>query len=216
MRKREREDFCEERQKQAWVNINKIFISLRSMAVLSSRAQERQSHGPRNSHAKRARRSGETARKIKNRLPGFVAFSTAAPFNSFWHPVDNFDFVLRRWFVQCLETLQWKITKIFDWRANILNQSERSVRWRTDRLKKAPRPCRRFFKLLQPQSPRGFSASPAFITYLAHPTKTAMLRRLDLHLKRVHTGVVHKVLSILYNLTKKKNKTTSVVIGSIK
>ena len=53
-------------------------------------------------------------------------------------------FVLRRWFVQSLETLPWEIPKIFDWRANILNQSER--------LKKAPRPCRRFFKLLPPQS----------------------------------------------------------------
>ena len=40
--------------------------SLRSMAVLSSRAQERRSR-----------------EKNKNRLPGFVAFSTAAPFNSF-------------------------------------------------------------------------------------------------------------------------------------
>ena len=28
-------------------------------------------------------------KKNKNRLPGFMAFSTAAPFNSFWHPVDN-------------------------------------------------------------------------------------------------------------------------------
>ena len=62
-----------------------------------------------------------------------------------------------------------------------LNQSERSVRWRTDRLKKAPRPCRRFFKLLPPQSPRGFSAL-AHLYYLARPTKTAMLRRLP-HLK---------------------------------
>ena len=40
--------------------------SLRSMAVLSSRPQERRSR-----------------EKNKNRLPGFVAFSTAAPFNSF-------------------------------------------------------------------------------------------------------------------------------------
>ena len=40
--------------------------SLRSTAVLSSRAQERRSR-----------------EKNKNRLPGFVAFSTAAPFNSF-------------------------------------------------------------------------------------------------------------------------------------
>ena len=40
-----------------------------------------------------------------------------------------------------------------------------------------PRPCRRFFKLLPPQSPRGFSAL-ARLNYLARPTKTAMLRRL--------------------------------------
>ena len=46
--------------------------SLRSMAVLSSRAHERRSR-----------------EKKKNRLPGFVAFSTAVPFNSFWNPVDN-------------------------------------------------------------------------------------------------------------------------------
>ena len=85
-----------------------------------------------------------------------------------------FDFLLRRWFVQSLVTLPWEITKIFDWRTNILNQSERSVR---HLLKKAPRPCRRFFKLLQPQSPRGFSAL-ARLYYLARPTKTAMLRRL--------------------------------------
>ena len=32
------------------------------------------------------RRSRE---KNWNRLPGFVAFSIAARFNSFWHPVDN-------------------------------------------------------------------------------------------------------------------------------
>ena len=60
-----------------------------------------------------------------------------------------------------------------------LNQSERSVRWRTDRLKKAPRPCWRFFKLLPPQSPAGFSAL-AHLYYLARPTKTAILRRLIL------------------------------------
>ena len=88
-----------------------------------------------------------------------------------------FDFVLRRWFVQSLETLPWEITRIFDWQADIPNQSERSVRWRADRLKKAPRPCRRFFKLLPPQSPRGLSAL-ARLYYLACPTKTAMLRRL--------------------------------------
>ena len=34
-----------------------------------------------------------------------------------------------------------------------------------------------FFKLLPPQSPRGFSAL-ARLYYLARPTKTAMLRRL--------------------------------------
>ena len=34
-------------------------------------------------------------------------------------------------------------------------------------------------KLLQPQAPRGFSAL-AFLYYLAHPTKTALLRRLFL------------------------------------
>ena len=88
-----------------------------------------------------------------------------------------FDFVFRRWFVQSLKTLPWEITKIFDWQANIPNQSERSVRWRADRLIKAPRPCRRFFKLLPPQSPRGLSAL-ARLYYLARPTKTAMLRRL--------------------------------------
>ena len=37
---------------------------------------------------------------------------------------------------------------------------------------------RRFFKLLPPQSPRGFSAL-ARLYYLARPTKTAMLRRLE-------------------------------------
>ena len=39
------------------------------------------------------------------------------------------------------------------------NQSKRSVRWRTDRLKKAPCPYRRFFTLLLQQSPRGFALS---------------------------------------------------------
>ena len=43
--------------------------------------------------AKFAREARENERrsreKNKNRLPGFVAFSTAAPFNSFWHPVDS-------------------------------------------------------------------------------------------------------------------------------
>ena len=53
------------------------------------------------------------------------------------------------------------------------------VNYRTDRLKKGPRPCRRFFKLLPPQSPRGFSAL-ASLYYLARPTKTAMLRRLTI------------------------------------
>ena len=64
-----------------------FWSSLRSMAVLSSRAQERRSHEkfPREAR-ENERRSRE---KNKNRLPGFVAFSTAAPFNSFWHPVDN-------------------------------------------------------------------------------------------------------------------------------
>ena len=42
------------------------YLSLRNMAVLSSRTQERRSR-----------------EKNKNRLPGFVAFSTAAPLNSF-------------------------------------------------------------------------------------------------------------------------------------
>ena len=39
--------------------------SLRSMAVLSSRAHERPSRGPRNLRAKHTRTSGEAARKIK-------------------------------------------------------------------------------------------------------------------------------------------------------
>ena len=56
-------------------------------------------------------------------------------------------------------------------------RSREKKRWPTDRLKKAPRPCRRFFKLLPPQSPRGFSAL-AGLYYLARPTKTAMRRRL--------------------------------------
>ena len=43
-------------------------------------------------------------------------------------------------------------------------RSREKKRWGTDRLKKAPRPCRRFFKLLPPQSPRGSLPSPAFIT----------------------------------------------------
>ena len=55
--------------------------SLRSMAVLSSRAQERRSH---EKFAREARENERRSReKNKNRLPGFVAFSTAAPFNSF-------------------------------------------------------------------------------------------------------------------------------------
>ena len=49
--------------------------------------------------------------------------------------------------------------------------------WPTQKKKKALRPCRRFFKLLPPQFPRGFSA-PTRLYYLARPTKTAMLRRL--------------------------------------
>ena len=72
----------------------------------------------------------------------------------------------------------------FDWRANILNQSERSVRWPMDRLKNAPHPSRRFFKLLLPQSPRGFSALTR-LYYLARPTKTAMLRRLNNSLRPI-------------------------------
>ena len=111
-----------------------------------------------------------------NQLPCFpVKYSRSTTLRSTL--LSYFDFVLRRWFVQSLETLPWEITKIFDWQANIPNQSGRSVRWRTDRLKKAPRPCRRFFKLLPPQSPRGFSAL-ARPYYLTRPAKTAMLRRL--------------------------------------
>ena len=49
-----------------------------------------------------------------------------------------FDFVLWRCFVQSLEILQREITKIFDWQVNILNQSQRSIHWRTDQLKRAP------------------------------------------------------------------------------
>ena len=56
-------------------------------------------------------------------------------------------------------------------------RSREKKSWRTDRLKKAPRPCRRFFKLFPPQSSRGFSAL-AGLYYLARPTKTAMRRRL--------------------------------------
>ena len=63
-----------------------LSLSLRSMAVLSSRAHERPSREIRERENENERRSRE---KNKNRLPGFVAFSTAAPFNSFWHPVDN-------------------------------------------------------------------------------------------------------------------------------
>ena len=46
---------------------DQVASSLRSMAVLSIRAQERRR--PRNSRAKRARTSGEAARKIKTLLP---------------------------------------------------------------------------------------------------------------------------------------------------
>ena len=60
---------------------NKSLASLRSMAVLSSRAQERRSD---EIFAREARENERRSReKNKNRLPGFVAFSTAAPFNSF-------------------------------------------------------------------------------------------------------------------------------------
>ena len=115
-----------------------------------------------------------------------LGFNTVALFSSQIFKIDDapvnasliFWFLLRRWFFQSLETLPWEITKIFYWRANILNQSERSVRQRTDRLKKASRPCRRFFELLPLQSPRGFSAL-ARLYYLARLTKTAMLRRLN-------------------------------------
>ena len=53
------------------------FSSLRSMAVLSSRAHERTS----GEHERRSRE------KKKNRLPGFEGFLTAAPFTSFFSSV---------------------------------------------------------------------------------------------------------------------------------
>ena len=55
----------------------------------------------------------------------------------------------------------------FDWRANILIQSERSVRRRTDRLKKGPRPCRRFFVVPAPISSRFLGSHPPSLLYSA-------------------------------------------------
>ena len=49
----------------ALVVVYKLPISLRSMAVLSSRAKARSGVATKNSRAKRARTSGEAARKIK-------------------------------------------------------------------------------------------------------------------------------------------------------
>ena len=78
-----------------------------------------------------------------------------------------FDFVLWRCFVQSLEILRREITKIFDWRVNILNQSQRSIRWRTDQLKKAPLSVQAVFQVapapisswfLCPRPPLLFSA----------------------------------------------------------
>ena len=109
-----------------------------------------------------------------------------------------FDFVLRRWFVQSLETLPWEITKIFDWLANILNQSERSVRWRTDRLKKAHRPCRLFFKLLQRQYPHGFglSALPRLLLSAPNQNRHATQARNSLfhslHRSRAHNFILDR------------------------
>ena len=59
--------------------------------------------------------------------------------------------------------------QIFDWRANILIQSERSVRRRTDYSKKAP-VLGSGFSLLPPQSPCGFSALARFY-YLSAPNQ---------------------------------------------
>ena len=56
----------------------------------------------------------------------------------------------------------------------------------------------RFFKLLPPQSPRGFSAL-ARLYYLARPTKTAMLRRLPsamLELMQVSTSMASPYKSL--------------------
>ena len=112
-----------------------------------------------------------------------LGFNTISLFSSQIFKIDIF--VLRWWFVQSLETprIPWEITKLFDWRANILNQSERSVRWRTVRLQKAPFPCRRFFKLLPAPAPIS-SRFLARLYYLARPSKTAMLRRL------IHWGLL--------------------------
>ena len=70
----------------------------------------------------------------------------------------------------------------------------RTNRNRTDRLKKATRPCRRFFKLLPPQSPRSFSAL-ARLYYLVRPTKTAVLRRLDCFNKKTISQLISQSLS---------------------
>ena len=59
--------------------------------------------------------------------------------------------------------------QIFDWRANILLQSERSVRRRTDYSKKTP-VLASGFSLLPPQSPCGFSALARFY-YLSAPNQ---------------------------------------------
>ena len=50
--------------------------------------------------------------------------------------------------------------QIFDWRANILIQLERSVCSPTDRLKKGPHPCRRFFVAPAPNSSRFLCPRP--------------------------------------------------------
>ena len=59
---------------------DKEFFSLRSMAVLSSRAQERRS---RQIRAKRARTSDEAARKIKTACPDSWPFQLPPPSTHF-------------------------------------------------------------------------------------------------------------------------------------
>ena len=82
----------------------------------------------------------------------------------------------QRRFVQSLELSHGRLPIIFDWRANVLIQSERSVRRHTDYSKRPPVRAAGF-SLLPLQSPRGFSAL-ARLYYLARRTKAAMLRRL--------------------------------------
>ena len=75
---------------QFWSDIRHILVILNLACVAWRFCRSGRRSGVAAKFAREARENERRSReKNKNRLPGFVAFSTAAPFNSFWHSVDN-------------------------------------------------------------------------------------------------------------------------------